>query len=541
MRMKIVLFALNSSYSHTNLAVRCIRRSLTNAGFDARILEFNLKDRRGEILGALVGAEADIYGFSAYIWNIRELLAYASDLKKLKPTARIVFGGPEVSYNAPELLRAHSFIDNIITGEGEAAFVGLAEAHLRGGEPPAIIDGGIYEGFAEAGMLYEPDELDGERRMLYYESSRGCPYRCAYCLSALSGRVRAKSAERTLSELAGFEALSADIKVIKFVDRTFNFDIGRAKEIWRGLRSDRYTKRYHFEICAELLDEESFALLASFPKDKIQLEIGVQSTNPDTLARVSRRTDTNKLLAAIERLHSFGNMHIHADLIAGLPGEDFESFGRSFDALIGRCDMLQLGFLKLLHGSGLRERADEFGCIYSDEPPYTVLATDCLSFSELELLHDIDELCERYVNSGAFRRTITLALGLTDSPFRMLAGLAKDFRESGLRITGLSQPRAFTELYDRLGNMIPAEKLATALTLDFLTGQKTSPPAFGDFALERYDNADRKHDFMRYADENGIGYFAPALELRRGSGREFILDRKNGLAFERLGGGYEIR
>ena len=208
---EICLLALNSSYSHTNLAVRCIRERLTSAGFSAGVLEFTLKDRHRRVLKALVDADARIYGFSAYIWNIRELYSLAADLKRLLPAAQIVFGGPEVSFDAAEILAAHSFIDCIVTGEGEDAWVKIAAAAASGETLPPVIDGGVYANFASQPMVYE--EADAGCRMVYYESARGCPYRCAYCLSAMSGKVRAKSADKTLFDLLDFERMSG-IRVV---------------------------------------------------------------------------------------------------------------------------------------------------------------------------------------------------------------------------------------------------------------------------------------------------------------------------------------
>ena len=533
MSMKILLFALNSSYSHTNLAVRCIKKSLAAAGFDADIAEFNLKDKRRLVLEALVSADADIYGFSAYIWNVAELYSYAAALKKLRPRACIVFGGPEVSYDSEEMLAAHPYVACVIKGEGEDAFVRLAKAVSGGQALPSVIDGGVFADFPKQGSVYGKNELQSGSRVVYYESSRGCPYRCAYCLSAMSGKVRAKSAGVTLAELLEFEPID-NIKIIKFVDRTFNFDVSRAKEIWRGLLDERYTKSYHFEICADLLDGESFDLLSRFPKGKVQLEIGVQSTNPDTLRRVNRNPETARLIASIERLYKMGNMHVHADLIAGLPGEDIASFARSYDALYGKCHMLQLGFLKLLRGSRLRAEAEKFGCVYSDEPPYEVLSTDAVSFSELCLLHDIDDLADRYC-TGAFSRSMAYIMSAAASPFGVLRHIAERFRADGLRITALSQPRAYEKLYEYCGG---ERELAELLTADFLTSEKMSPPDFGGFTPEKCDTGLRR-EFAEWADGKDIAYFAPALEERCGE-RRYIIDRRNMRAFVYDGGFVEI-
>lgn len=523
---KITLFALNSSYTHTNLAVRCIRKSLTAAGFDCDIIEFSLKDKRRRVLEALVTSNADIYGFSAYIWNISEIYGFASDLKKLCPGAAIVFGGPEVSFDSEEILAAHPYIDCIIKGEGERAFCELARMWDAGSAIPPVIEGGIFEDFPMQGSVYGQGELQSGARLVYYESSRGCPFRCAYCLSALSGSVRAKNADTVLSELLEFESVG-NIKVVKFVDRTFNFDRERAKEIWRGVLSEKYTKSYHFEICAELLDEESFDILSSFSKGKVQLEIGVQSVNSETLKRVCRKSDTDRLIQNIERLYKMGNMHIHADLIAGLPCETFESFARAFDTLYGKCHMLQLGFLKLLRGSKLRREAEDFGCVYSDAPPYAVLSTNTLSFADISLLHDIDELSERY-GGGAFSRTMKLIMARTDSPFSVYLSLSRRFAADGIRIGELSQPKAYEKLYEYCA-MGEDGELSECLILDFLTSQKLSPPKIGGHELVRCDDAS-KRDFMRFADGRGIEYFAPALEVRMGH-RKYIVDRRNMRAF----------
>ncbi len=532
--MKILLFALNSSYTHTNLAVRCIKKSLAAAGFFVKIEEFNLKDNPRRMLESLVRADADVYGFSAYIWNIRELLGLAADLKRLKPGACVVFGGPEVSYDTEEILDKNPQIDCIIKGEGEAAFVRVAEMVDSGKELPSVIDGGIFDGFLSQGSIYDSEELGDGRHILYYESSRGCPYRCAYCLSALSGDVRAKSAEVTLAELRSFEEIT-DIKIIKFVDRTFNFDRERAKKIWRGLLSGNYTKNYHFEISADLLDEESFEILSAFEKGKIQLEIGVQSTNAETLKAINRKQNAEAVISAMELLYKVGNIHIHADLIAGLPNEDFAGFARSYDKLYGKCHMLQLGFLKLLRGSELRSRAGEFGCVFSSEPPYEVLSTHCLGFEEISRLHDIDDVAKRY--GDAFSRSVSLLISRIGSPFAFFDGVAAKLRDDGIRIGECSQPKAYQKLFEYYGSDEDLE-LAKALYLDYLTSQKTAPPRLGNFEFKRIGSSEYKREFMYFADRCGIEYFAPALEVREFDGMIYLLERHSMRAFYRENGGF---
>ena len=444
--MKIVLFALNGSYSHTNLAIRCLRSPLLRAGFSVEIVEKNLKDRRDEVLQALYLARADVYGFSCYIWNLTEMLALAEDLKSLLPNAKMVFGGPEVSFET-ERFSELAFIDHIVCGEGEEVFPDLCRA-IEVGEPSdRILHGERPPVMADEGILYaDGDYQAGE--MLYYESSRGCPYRCAYCLSSAEQGVRAKSVEQTLADLQAFERLEKPIKVIKFVDRTFNFDVARANAIWAALADDSYTKTYHFEICASLLNEESFAVLSRLPKGKIQLEIGLQSTNEQTLAEVSRHIDSGRVLAAAERICKMGNIHVHLDLIAGLPFETYERFGRSFNEAYFCCDMLQLGFLKLLPGTELRRNAARYGMIYGAKPPYTVLATDHINRDELYRLAQIADLLDRYYSSGSFSRCLDVAVAFAPSPFAFYEGLLTYLEETeGKGVRKLSQTDAFRVLY----------------------------------------------------------------------------------------------
>lgn len=429
--MKFLFFALNGSFSHSNLAVRCLSDALADAGFcDLHRIERTLRDRTDTTLALLVSAKADVYAFSCYIWNIDRMIALARDLKAILPRARVLFGGPECSFDT-DRFTALPFVDTVITGEGEEAIVALADRLSRGEAPPKLLHGTPDQRFVQKGIHYKQGEPISS--LVYYESSRGCPYSCAFCLSSTTEGVRAKSAEKTLADLLEFEAFSQDFTV-KLVDRTFNFDRARAKAIWQGLLDPRYTKQYHFEVCASLLDEESFEILSRFPKGKVRLEIGLQSIHEKTLRAVSRHTDANAVLAACRRLHACGNLHLHLDLIAGLPYESLADLAASFDAAYPVCDVLQLGFLKLLHGTALRESAEDFGIVFSQEPPYTVLKTDSISFEELALLHRIDDLVDRVSGSGRFARTLAFLIPRIPSAFAFFKGLsdyicANDARE----------------------------------------------------------------------------------------------------------------
>lgn len=516
--MKIVLFSLNASRVHTNLAIRCLAESLKQSGFDEVILiERTEKDNRNDTLSALFRENADLYGFSTYIWNVEAHLKLAENLKKLLPQSKILFGGPEVSYHNEAWLDDHPFIDHLIRGEGEDAIVTLCQSE----KPSRILDGGVYQGFLTAPVPYH-SEGDYHGNILYYESSRGCPYACAYCLSSLhtTPRVRAKSAEETLKDLSYFESFG-DLRIIKFVDRTFNFDKKRAMTIWEALLSPSYTKNYHFEVCASLLDEECLSLLKRFPKGKIQLEIGVQTTNPEVLAAIHRNDDTMQVLANLETLMTFGNMHIHADLIAGLPGEDYASFAKSFNNLYGKCDMLQLGFLKLLNGSPLMAEKEKYGYITTIEAPYEVLKNNAISFDEINRLHHIEAVLERFSNSGRFSRAMQV---LTDgrTPFSLFEALAAYLPNPSL----ISQREAYSTLLafeKSLGHSDRIERLKDALALDFLLNEQGHLPP----TLDYYPKALSREEKHAFADTHPEA-FLPATECYElpSYGKLFV-DRRN--------------
>lgn len=517
--MKVTLFALNSSYVHTNLAVRCIAKNLSRHGYAVSVLERSLKERTRDILQALVSENADVYGFSVYIWNRREMLALASDLHAVRPNAKIVFGGPEISFENESFFAANPFVDNIIAGEGEGAFVSFCDAFP---ERHTIIMGLPYEGFTDGGILYDeypPDSHSGG--ILYYESSRGCPYSCAYCLSSATHGVRAKDAETTIAELSRFEEIDG-VRVIKFVDRTFNFDRRRADRIWRAIAGEQFTKTYHFEICADLLDEENFKTLEAMPKGRIQLECGVQSTHPETLAAIGRTSDSEKIIKALTRIRSFGNIHLHADLIAGLPHENFARFAESFDALYPACDLLQLGFLKLLPGTKLRACCADMGYRYSQNAPYEVLCSDALSYEELYHLHVIDDVLDRFHGSGHFDTVISYLLKGQDSPFSFYKGLA----EKTPHPRSLSQREAFLAFREYAHSVAQDKTLVdTYLMLDWYLWENASLPYPIPDARHPEENALRRDWCARHKDTPLSAVVVCSLNMENGTA--VIIDRKH--------------
>ncbi|MBQ8214201.1 MAG: DUF4080 domain-containing protein [Clostridia bacterium] len=475
--MKVVLFTLNGSWSHSSLALRCLREDLAAKGHEVVLIEYTLRDRTSHILERLYREKADIYGFSCYIWNLDAMLTVGETLKGLLPESKTVLGGPEVSYGT-ERFAQMEWIDCIVCGEGEDALCEVCDLIAQKKPLPRMMQGRDVS-IAGRGILYRDGEATGG--ILYYESSRGCPYSCAYCLSSATRGVRMKSVAETLSDMEAFERLNTDFRIIKFVDRTFNADIARANAIWRELLDERFTKHYHFEVCASLLNEESFDILSRFPKGKIQLEFGLQSTNPETLAASSRHIDPIRVIEAVRRVYAMGNIHVHLDLIAGLPYEGYTRFAKSFDDAYGCCDLLQLGFLKLLYGTALREKREEYGYKTLACPPYTVLESRWLSYTEMQKLMRIAEVLERYLESGRFAHALWYLTPLMRSPFAFWEGLSDYLSANDTRpLQKISQPDAFRYLleYGRDMKGVEEKELKSMLAADFMQHEHKGAPWF---------------------------------------------------------------
>lgn len=514
-RHGIVFFTLNASYTHTALALRCLADAVADhpefdceIHYDKRIsgddlslcccpdnarskvspshsiwitlLERTVSDMRERVLYELYELQAEIYIFSCYIWNTDEMLRHAENLKKLLPASTVILGGPEISYRSCDFLSKNAYIDHIIRGEGEITLTQTICQILSGKKPEKELMGKLYTGFPSDGTHYErfPPRKGS---LVYYETSRGCPYTCGYCVSGIKDRghcsIECKSVDDSISGLLAFERYDS-IKIVKLVDRTFNYDRKRALSIWKALSDDRFTKKYHFEICAELIDDETIEFLSGVPAGKFQFEIGIQSTNPKTLAACGRKTDIRRTLDNTARLYFPGNIAIHADLIAGLPHEDYESFAKSFNDTYGICNELQLGFLKLLHGTALRAAADSFGCVYMEDPPYTVLETSDISFGELQKLKLIADTLNRYHGSGRFTESLKFILPYASSPFDFFEGfteyICKNSETGELR--RVSQRRAYELLFEYGCRLIGKDKnfvgkLYEVIEKDFLINE----------------------------------------------------------------------
>jgi radical SAM superfamily enzyme YgiQ (UPF0313 family) len=405
--MRVLLAALNSQYVHTNLAVR----SLAAACRGAEICEYHVNQQGHWMLGDLLRRNPDMVGFSCYIWNIGQILRLAEDIKKINPRIQILLGGPEVSFDAFELMRKHEFIDYILCGEGEETLPLLCEGRNHAGIPGLVYrENGMTTGSDEYQTVSGLEKLSGawteenlalaKNQIVYYETSRGCPFSCEYCLSgAVGGQIRERSVEQVQADLVQMSEWG--VPLVKLTDRTFNANPDRAKNLLRRMIASTGGMRIHLELAADLLDEETLTLLSSAPKGKIQIEAGIQSFNEKTLRAVARRTDLVQLKNNVAALMDSGAVHVHLDLIAGLPWENLDSFAQSFDQAYALSPHhLQLGFLKLLKGSGLAAAAGKYGIQSRNYPPYEVLCTRELSAAEVLTLKGIAELLDRYYNSG---------------------------------------------------------------------------------------------------------------------------------------------
>ncbi|HHV51654.1 MAG TPA: DUF4080 domain-containing protein [Clostridiales bacterium] len=455
----VIICALNSKYIHSSLAPWYLLAGIKQwcgEGINASVLEGTIKDDTGKIFAKIADKKPNVLGFCCYIWNITAVLKLSKLVKENSPDTILVLGGPEVSYNAGRLLEEHPFIDCIISGEGEKPFARLLNSLYRE-EPLSGIPG---LNFRSGGEIVESSPfVDNQQppspycreyfetldnRLAYLETSRGCPYSCAFCLSGRAGSVRYFDIERAKKELVLLSKSGA--RTVKLVDRTFNANKKRAAELIEFIITNRGTQIpegvcFHFEIAGDILDESLLSLFNSAPKGLFQLEIGLQSFNPKTLKAINRQTDTDRLKENIRRLLKPQNIHIHIDLIAGLPFEGLDSFAESFNTAYSlKPHMLQLGFLKLLHGSPMRQNREKYPCRFSERPPYEVVETPWISRDELQLLRYAEDALNRLYNSGRFPRTLEYILSQAETtPFKLFCEFGKYCGEkdiSGISLDG---------------------------------------------------------------------------------------------------------
>ena len=496
--MKILLAACNAKYIHSNLAVYNLKSCSGKYSPNVVIKEYTINQIRDDILKDIYLEQPDVICFSCYIWNISFVKELVPDLKKILPHVDFWAGGPEVSYDAVEFLKKNPAFFGVMVGEGEETFHELAGYYIerkpenlkeiRGvafhdeTKVPDIVHTGWRELMDLSKVPFAYSNLtEFKNRIIYYESSRGCPFSCSYCLSSIDKKLRFRDIELVKNELQFF--IDNKVPQVKFVDRTFNCKHDHAMAIWRYITEhDNGITNFHFEISADLLREEELALMKTMRPGLIQLEIGVQSTNPQTIKAIRRTMDFEKLKGIVEQIHGFGNIHQHLDLNAGLPYEGYDSFHKSFcDVYALRPEQFQLGFLKVLKGSHMMEMTGEYQILYKDREPYEVLSTAWLTYGEILGLKMVESMVEVYYNSGQFKHTLVFLEQYFEDPFRMYEALGRFYEKKGYSEISHSRMRRYEILMEFAGEQkeIPLEALSDVMLLDlYLRENLKSRPSF---------------------------------------------------------------
>lgn len=523
--MKFLLAAVNAKYIHSNPAIYSLRAYSVQKDSELEkhieLAEYTINQPFQDILADIYARMPDCVAFSCYIWNIGMVKDIVRELAKILPETRIWLGGPEVSYNAEELLEEMPFLTGIMVGEGEVTFHELLMFYRQGGPEDngglEQTDGIVFRKRGQGGIcrtgdraltdissipfFYDDADIgDFHNRILYYESSRGCPYRCSYCLSSIDKTVRLRSLNLVEKELQFF--LEKKVPQVKFVDRTFNCNHSHAMGIWRFIKEqDNGITNFHFEISADILTEEEIMLLQSLRPGLVQLEIGVQSTNPVTIREIRRHMDWEQLRRIVAALQEKDNIHIHLDLIAGLPYEDFHSFRNSFNEVYAcRPEQLQLGFLKVLKGSYMYEKASEYEIHYTDKPPYEVLFTKWLPYSQVLKLKRVEEMVELYYNSSQFAHTLPVLEKAFPDPFRLYEQLAEYYEEKGYFVNNPARAYRYQVLLDFALSADPDNMTLyrQLLTLDmYLRENMKSRPAFALPLREQQEAKEKINGFYR--------------------------------------------
>ncbi len=492
--MKILLAACNAKYIHSNLAVYDLKAYSSDYDEHVILREYTINQPKDEILKDIYSSGADVVCFSCYIWNISFVRELIRDLVKILPKTAFWAGGPEVSYDAEKFLTEMPEMTGVMVGEGEKTFHDLLEFYIDGKDSLEEISGIAYRtgdkiihnGWRElmdlSAIPFVYEHLEKfENRIIYYESSKGCPFSCSYCLSSIDKKLRFRDLELVKKELQFF--LDHRVPQVKFVDRTFNCKHEHAMTIWKYiLEHDNGVTNFHFEISADLLREEEMELMSQMRPGLIQLEIGVQSTNPETIRAIHRHMDLKKLEHCVNRVHSFRNIHQHLDLIAGLPYEDYDTFHQSFnDVYQMKPDQLQLGFLKVLKGSLMQKEAEVYGIVYKEKEPYEVLSTNWLTYGEVLKLKMVESMVEVYYNSGQFWHTLEYLVPFEKDAFTFYEKLGSFYEKKGYSEISHSRMRRYEILLEYLQEEtdVPTEVAAQKMLYDLYLREKLKKrPAF---------------------------------------------------------------
>ena len=521
--MKIILTAINAKYIHSNLAIYSLKAYAKKYAEHIFLAEYTINQQLDEILMDIYKQKPDVLCFSCYIWNTSYVETLIREIHKILPSLPIWLGGPEVSYDAEEVLRRLPEVTGVVKGEGEETFLELASYYVEGKGEEYLCgikgisyrkhDGEIEENqwreimdLSKVPFVYE-DMDEFRNKIIYYETSRGCPFSCSYCLSSVDKCLRFRDLKLVKKELQFF--LDNEVPQVKFVDRTFNCKHDHALEIWRYIaENDNGITNFHFEISADLLNEEELALLGTMREGLVQLEIGVQSTNPKTIGEIKRTMRFEKVSDAVKRVNAGRNIHQHLDLIAGLPYEDYESFGKSFNDVYALSpEQLQLGFLKVLKGSYMEEHTEEYGLVYKSLPPYEVLYTKWLSYEDVLKLKRIEEMVEVYYNSGQFSYTLEHLTGEFATPFAFFEQLGEYYEKhafhmiSHSRITRYEILLGFVEKY--VSERVDFYRELLVFDLYLRENIKSRPVFAGENTVDKewlsgfYEEESKEHKYLR--------------------------------------------
>ncbi|WP_315119990.1 DUF4080 domain-containing protein [uncultured Clostridium sp.] len=518
--MKILLTALNAKYIHSNLAVRYLKAFTEDLSYDCKIKEFSINDNMERIVQNIIEEKPDIVGFSCYIWNIEFVERVTTLIKLINKDILILFGGPEVSYD-PRYYLERGYCDYLITGEGEETYREFVEHIIRQKSKGEALnlninkvkgiyykeDSSIFTGNRElmdvnkVAFPYKPeDNLDN--KIVYYEASRGCPFNCKYCLSSTIRGVRFLNINRVKNELEFF--IDKKVRLVKFVDRTFNCNREFAMEIWSFLINEDTETTFHFEISADILTKEEIELLSKASVGKFQFEVGVQTTNDEVLKNINREVNFKDIKEKVDELIKVKNIKQHLDLIAGLPGESYQSFIKSFNDLYSiEPEEIQLGFLKLLKGSQMREEASMWGMVYSPYPPYEILRNNHISYEEIVQLKRVEEMVDKYYNSGKFRTIVKYFIDKFKTPYDFYHSLGEFFYTKGYMSRNISSSDYYKVFLEFNNEILKNDSydLKEIIKFDYLLfNKKRWLPSF----LEREENKNFNKEIMKLAVDEGI-------------------------------------
>lgn len=518
--MKVLLTAINAKYIHSNLAVYSLRAYAGKYAQQTEIAEYTINQPMDDILSDIYKKRPDVLCLSCYLWNILYVEQLITEISKVLPGTQIWLGGPEVSYNAVSVMKQYPQVTGVMCGEGEETFLELMEHWMGEGKDLSMIRGIVYRkeenciqnevrpvmDLSKVPFVYDHIE-DFQNKIIYYESSRGCPFSCSYCLSSIDKCLRFRDLELVKKELQFF--IDHEVPQVKFVDRTFNCKHSHSMAIWTYLKEhDRGKTNFHFEVAADLLNEEELNLIASLRPGLIQLEIGIQSTNPETITEIRRKMNFEEVKRIVKRIQKTGNVHQHLDLIAGLPYENYERFAQSFrDVYALHPEQLQLGFLKVLKGSYMHEKTRDYELLYQDRPPFEVLSTRWLSYDDVIRLKGVEEMVEVYYNSGQFVNTLRLLEEEFTDTFVLYENLSRYYEENGLHMMNHSRITRYEVLFAFIKEHVEkdVENYRQMLILDLYLREnvKKRPEFAGEINIEKreaaafYEKEEEEHHYLK--------------------------------------------